>query len=101
MWYSQKVPTQWKQANILALFKHKPNSSKHDPAAYRPIALTSVLARMFERMVKPVLMDLVLPHISVFQHGFVPNKSTYDAIAVLLNGVHGVMRPQVQASTAQ
>ncbi|MBA3724599.1 MAG: hypothetical protein H0W89_06995 [Candidatus Levybacteria bacterium] len=76
IWSSGLVPSSWKLANIVSLYKG--SGSKTDPVNYRPISLTSVLARMFERMVKPRLMSIIDPKLHTFQFGFRTGRSTYD-----------------------
>ena len=44
-----KVPLEWKRANIVPIHK---GGSKEDPMNYRPVSLTSVVAKICERIVK-------------------------------------------------
>ncbi len=41
-------PTSWKKANVTPIWKSK--GSKSDPGNYRPISVTSIVARLFERL---------------------------------------------------
>ncbi len=43
------VPKDWKKADIFPIYK---NGSKEEPSNYRPVSLTSVVAKMCERIVK-------------------------------------------------
>lgn len=43
------VPQDWKRANIVPIYK---SGNKRDPLNYRPVSLTSVVAKMCERVVK-------------------------------------------------
>ena len=69
------VPTQWKQARVIPVFK-KGNRSKVEN--YRPISLTSSFCRLFES----ILSKRVLHHLqennllSEKQFGFLPKRST-------------------------
>ena len=87
IWSSHYIPSSWREANIVSLLKPGKNHLSHLPSSYRPIALTSVLCRMFERMVKSLLLPLLLPLLSKFQHGFLPSRSTYDCIHLLLRRI--------------
>ena len=68
------LPSDWKGANVLPLFK------KGDPSLvsnYRPISLTSTLGKIMESMVRDNLLNFALSHgiINPNQHGFVPKRS--------------------------
>ena len=69
------VPDQWKISFITPLYKKGPRS---DPANYRPIAITSILCRIMERIIhKQVTSYLILNNlISPSQHGFCSGKSS-------------------------
>ena len=85
----QKIPQVWKQANITALHKQ---DSKTDPANYRPISLTSILCKIYERFVRHHVLPHVEGDLSEHQHGFVSGKSclsnlleTVDCVIELLS----------------
>ena len=44
------MPNTWKRANVHALLK--PNKDPHLAPSFRPVAITSILIRLFERMIK-------------------------------------------------
>lgn len=81
------LPTQWKEGIIVALFKH--NGDKHDVNNYRPINVTSVIMRLFDKLMLPTLLQYMsarpIPY--AFQFGFTKLRSTYDAILRLLSFV--------------
>jgi len=68
------VPTDWKQANVCAIFK---KGQKALPGNYRPVSLTSHVCKVFESILK----DKILEHIDKYsllnpsQYGFAKNKS--------------------------
>ena len=44
-----KVPTDWKRADIVPIFK---GGNKEEPLNYRPVSLTSVVAKICEKIIK-------------------------------------------------
>ena len=69
-----RLPKNWKRAVIKPIYK---GGSRTDPANYRPICLTSVLCKTFERLVKTRLQHLMEGYglISPAQHGFRNRRS--------------------------
>lgn len=69
-----KVPSQWKKAQIVPLFK---KGSRSDAANYRPISLTSVLCKLCEHIIHcAVIQHLTDSNIlSDAQHGFRKQRS--------------------------
>ena len=78
------LPQQWTDGIVVALYKH--SGDKHDVNNYRPINLTSVCIRLFERLMLPTLHRYMSLHNipCVMQFGFTKLRSTYDAIFSLL-----------------
>ena len=87
------VPVQWRNANICSLFK---KGSRTEPSNYRPISVTSVLARMVERLIQPRLLAMLEPQLHASQYGFRPRRSTCDALSHVLQRIHYVTRVQKQ-----
>lgn len=81
------LPCQWKQGTVVALYKH--TGDKHDVNNYRPINITSVVMRLFDRLMLPTLQHYMSSHSipASFQFGFTKGRSTYDAIFRLLSFV--------------
>jgi hypothetical protein len=72
------VPTQWKMANIIAIPKVQHPKTATD---YRPIALTSTLCKIFERVIAKHILELTKDKWdSNKQYGFLPGRNTMDAI---------------------
>jgi len=69
------LPIAWKIANITPIFKKGNSSSVKN---YRPISLTSVFCKLFERIIKEQILDFLYKHelISRHQHGFLSMHST-------------------------
>ena len=70
-----QLPWQWKISIICPIFK---KGSKSSPLNYRPIALTSSICRLFEKIVKTKILHHLLENdlLSPEQHGFLPKRST-------------------------
>ena len=71
-YYTKSIPLLWKTANVTALHK---KGSKTDPSHYRPISLTCILCKVYEKIIRSHIFNHVAPHISKRQHGFMPNRS--------------------------
>ena len=69
-----QVPTNWRQANITAVFK---KGDKTNPANYRPVSLTCILCKTMGHVVFSQTMNHLDDHdiLVHFQHGFRPNHS--------------------------
>ena len=90
------LPTDWKSANISPIFK---KGCKADPANYRPVALTSVLCKVMERLLRIGMLNY-LEHnglLSQHQHGFTRKRScltnlleTFEAWTDALDTGYGV-----------
>ena len=66
------LPTEWKMANIVPVFK------KGDKACienYRPISLTCIVSKVFEKCIRDELLTHCNELIHDTQHGFLPHKS--------------------------
>ena len=69
------MPSIWLKAFITPIFK---KGNKLDPCNYRPIALTCVMCKLMESVVKDQLLSYLLAHklISKHQHAFISHHST-------------------------
>ena len=65
----------WKQANITPIYKNK--GSKNDANNYRPVSLTSIVCKLFEKIIRDEVMKHLSTHslISVHQYGFMEGRS--------------------------
>ena len=66
------VPKEWRIANVVPVHK---KGSKSDVKNYRPISLTSLVSKVFERIVRDKLMEKCKDELCSNQHGFLPAKS--------------------------
>ena len=76
------LPKVWKTANVTALFK---NGSKKEPLNYRPVSLTCIICKVYEKIIRSHIVEFLEGSIHPDQHGFILNKScltnlleTYD-----------------------
>ena len=79
-----EVPSRWKMSYVTPIPKKPPYSS---PENYRPVSITSVLARIFEKLLKKRIVNHLTEHriIPDFQHGFQRGKSTVTAMLHCVN----------------
>jgi Reverse transcriptase (RNA-dependent DNA polymerase)/Endonuclease-reverse transcriptase len=89
-WRHSVVPTEWKKANSFAIFK---KGNRSDPSAYRLICITSIVMRLFERVVNNRLVDFLEDNqfFSKNQAGFRRQLSTLDNIYRLLRDVYSLL----------
>ena len=66
------IPKEWKVANVVPVHK---KGSKDDVENYRPISLTSLVMKSFERIIKEELLIRIMPLLDHRQHGFLNAKS--------------------------
>lgn len=84
-------PIKWKEAVVVVL--RKPNKDNYtQPKSYRPIGLLSVLGKILEKMLVKRLRWHLLPQMSPRQYGFVPQRSTEDALYDLMEYIDGKIR---------
>ena len=75
------VPTCFKMSTIVPLPKKAKATEVND---YRPLALTSVIMKCFERLAKDHITSTLLATLEPLQFAYHPNRSTDDAIACTL-----------------
>ena len=83
------IPTEWKLANIVPVHK---KGSKANVENYRPISLTCLVMKIFEKIIRDELMLKCEHLLNASQHGFLPHRSCTtqlipfsDSLAVSLN----------------
>ncbi|GBM16438.1 putative RNA-directed DNA polymerase from transposon X-element [Araneus ventricosus] len=83
IWREHYFPTLWQQAIIIPLLK--PGKDPTNPSNYRPIALTSCLCKVFERMINKRLIYYMEAknHLHSSQSGFRTGRSTIDNLLAL------------------
>ena len=83
IWTTGDFPNSWQQALLIPI--PKPDKDLQDPNNYRPIALTSCLCKLMERMVNNRLVYYLESNnlISNIQSGFREQRSTTDQLVRL------------------
>ncbi len=76
------VPTCFKATTIIPVPKKSSPSCFND---YRPVALTPILMKCFERLVMQHIKSVLPPLLDPFQFAYRSNRSTDDAIATALH----------------
>ena len=66
------IPREWKLGNVVPVHK---KGSKDNVENYRPISLTSLVMKTFERIIKDELLLKIYPLLDNRQHGFLNSKS--------------------------
>ena len=89
--YTGIVPSQWKSAIVIPVLKKEKDPSVI--SSYRPISLTSILARTMERMVNGRLNWCLEAHniLVIEQAGFRANRSTNQHVAKLLQCIKDLL----------
>jgi hypothetical protein len=78
------VPSSWKKALIVPIFKKGNRSS---PANYRPISLTAILCKLCEHVVHSAIINHLSAHniLSDAQHGFRKRRSCDTQLILTIN----------------
>jgi hypothetical protein len=81
--FSSLYPLNWKKSKIVPIFKG--NGKRQDYNNFRPIAIQSVISKVFERLLfKQIFAYLEKNHIlSPYQFGFKPKNSCTDALLAI------------------
>ena len=87
IWATGFIPSFWRHAIVVPILK--PNKAKSAPASYRPIALTSNLCKLMERMIVRRLNWFMEKHglINIHQAGFRKQRSTMDHLLRLSDDI--------------
>ncbi len=76
------VPTSFKKSVIIPVPKNSKPSCLND---YRPVALTSTVMKVFERLLKKHIWSSIPTTLDPLQFAYRPNRSTDDAISQVLH----------------
>ena len=75
-------PEKWKDANLVPIHKCE---SKTMVSNYRGISPLDVLSKLLERQVYNEIFGIIYPHLSHWQHGFLPGKSTVSQLSQVVH----------------
>ena len=78
----QQIPLQWKNAEIIPVPKKKTYATMND---LRPIALTPIVMKCFERLVLNMLQKEVSLKLDPLQFAYKAKRSVDDAVIVFMN----------------
>ena len=73
------IPAEWKLANVVPIHK---KGAKENIENYRPISLTSLVMKTFERLLKDKILFLTNDNLNEHQHGFLGKKSCSTNLTV-------------------
>ena len=79
------IPQLWKTADVIPVAKKSKPTVLND---YRPVALTAIVMKCFERIVKDFIVNLTKPFIDPLQFAYRTERSVEDAILTLLHGIY-------------
>ena len=82
------VPEIWKTAHVIALHK---KGSKTDRSNYRPISLTCILCKVYEKLLRAHILMHVESKISEQQHGFVSGRSCLSNLLESLDAISDIL----------
>lgn len=84
IWSSGEIPLAWKEAIVIPILKQGKDPSS--VSSYRPIALTSCLCKLFEKMINRRLIHFLETNnlLDPYQCGFREGRSTTDHLVCLV-----------------
>ena len=85
---TQSMPKIWKTANVTALHK---KGSKTDRSNYRPISLTCILCKVYEKLLRAHILMHVESKINKQQHGFISGRSCLSNLLESLDSICDVL----------
>ena len=85
---SKSIPKIWKTANVIALHK---KGSKNDCTNYRPISLTCIICKVYEKLIRTHILLHVEAKISKQQHGFVSGRSCLSNLMESLDSISDIL----------
>ena len=97
IWISGDFPPQWRAATVIPI--PKPNKDHTNPLSYRPIALTSCLCKVLERMINTRFIWYLEKYgiLDKSQCGFRKHRSTMDHLVSLERYVQDAFARKQQA----
>ena len=84
----QYIPEVWKTATVVALHK---KGSVHSPNNYRPVSLTCILCKAYEKLLREYILDGVEQVLSSTQHGFMKGRSCLSNLLESIDAVNDLL----------
>ena len=78
------IPQEWKLANVVPVHK---KDDKNKVTNYRPISLTSLVMKVFERILYDELLTRTIDKIDKRQHGFLRNRSCNSNLLIFTESI--------------
>ena len=91
-----KFPKSWKQANVIPVYK---SGNIQDVRNYRPISLTCVVSKVFERCVYNKIAPHLIEQIHNLQHGFMKGFSTTTQLLQVYDEINAIIDNRGQVDT--
>ena len=85
---SGRFPESWKHANIIPIHK---SGSINDVRNYRPISLTCIVSKVFERCVYNKINSHIIVDIHELQHGFMKGLSTTTQLLQVYDEINSIV----------
>lgn len=82
---SGQIPNSWKQSTIIPIPKSK---NPKELKKYRPIALTSLVVKSFDKILKDEIISLTLDKLDPLQFAYQAGKGVEDAKLFILDGLY-------------
>lgn len=85
--WSLHIPDEWRKAEVISILKKVKNTI--EPENFRPISLTSVVSKLYERIVVNRLMITIENLIPDRQSNFMKHRNTFEQVARLAQHING------------
>ena len=82
------IPEIWKTATVVALHK---KGSVHNPNEYRPVSLTCIMCKTYEKLLREYILDGVEQLLSGKQHGFMKGRSCLSNLLESIDAVNDLL----------
>ena len=89
------IPGEWKQANVVPVHK---KGSKACVENYRPISLTSIIMKTYERIIREKLLNMCGHLIDDRQHGFMLQKSCCTQLVTFCDSLSLSLNKNIQTN---
>ena len=82
------IPEIWKTATVVALHK---KGSVHNPNEYRPVSLTCIMCKVYEKLIREYILDGIEAVLSDKQHGFMRGRSCLSNLLETMDAVNDLL----------